>query len=154
MNDLELVEARWRAGHILTSELTRVAGELRAAGHDVPALSELARTPSSELRTSGRKTFERALRELGHGGMNGRDAAMLLARRWASLMLEGTISPRQAAKAIARLRFKAGAELDEHLLPFEALDAEYDQVRQRRLRGRFTPRLDRATRAAARRLAD
>ena len=146
------MEARWRAGHILTSELARVAGELRAAGHEAPALSELARTPPNELRGTGRKTFERALRELGHGGMSARDAAMVLARRWANLMLDGKISPRQAAKAIARLRFKAGAELDEHLLPFESLDAEYDELAQRRVRGRFTPSLDPATRAAGARL--
>ena len=152
MSDLQLLEARWRVGHILTSELGRLADDLRAAGHDVPALAELAGIAARDLGREARPTFERALRELGCGEMTTSEAALVLAHRWATLLLDGTITPRAGAKAIARLRFKGGAELDEHLLAFELLDAEYDAVQQRRLRRHLTGRLDRATRAEAGRL--
>ena len=148
--DLELVEARWRIGHILTGDLRRLAAELRAEGHDVPALAQLAER--SELPKEERQAFERALRELGRGGMTRSDAALVVARRWANLLLSGKITPRAGAKAIARLRFKGGAELDEHLLAFEHLDSEYDETKQSRIRGAFTRRLDRATREEAQKL--
>ena len=147
--DLELVEARWRIGHILTGELRGLAGDLRAAGHEVPALARLAER--SDVPKEDRQAFERALRELGRGGMTRSDAALVVARRWATLLLSGEITPRAGAKAIARLRFKGGADLDEHLLPFERLDTD-DATKRSRIRRAFTRRLDRATRAEARKL--
>ena len=150
--DLELVEARWRVGHILTSELPAVANDLRAAGHDAPALAELAAMPSTGAGANGRRAFERALRELGRGGMDGTEAALVVARRFAELLLAGTISPRATAKAIARLRWKGGADLDRDLEPFQRLAERYEDAERGRLGRLLARRLDPAVRAEARKL--
>ena len=139
-------------GHILTSELDVVAGHLREAGHEAPALAELAAAPPRELGTEARLTFERALRELGRGAMSTSEAAVVVARRFADLLLAGTITPRAGAKAIARLRWKGGADVDPQLGPFEQLAEQYEAAEQSRARRLVAPRLDRATRGEARKL--
>ena len=151
--DLELVEARWRVGHILTSELAALAATLRGAGMDAPSLRALAETPAEDLRERGRATFERALRELGGGGMSASDSALLLSRHFAEQLLAGTITPRAAAKAIARVRWKGRAEVDAELLAFERLDCAYEEAEDnwvRRLVG--ARRLDAQVRREARKL--
>ena len=154
MTDLELVEARWRVGHILASELASVAVELREAGLDAPALREVADMPPAALRVDGRRAFERALRELGGGGMSASEAALVVARRFAQLLLAGTITPSAAAKAIAELRWKAGPDVDRAFAAFDRLAARYEDA-SRSLVGRFPARrLDAAARAEARNLAD
>jgi len=152
--NLDELEARWRAGHVLASELPSVARELVTAGHEVPALRQLLATPQAEVRGEGRRTFERALRELGVGGMSHSEAAMVLARRWSSELLDRTLSPRRVTSAIAHIRFRGSADVDEALQPFCELDDAYEAFGDRRL-ARFRMRaLDRRARREARRLLD
>ena len=150
---LELIEARWRVGHILTSDLGQVAASLRSAGIDAPSLRTLAETPPSDLRERGRATFERALRELGRGGMSASDGALLLSRHFAEQLLAGAITPRAAAKAIARVRWKGRAEVDAELLAFERLDCAYEEAEDSTVRRLFgSRRLDAEVRDEARKL--
>ena len=152
--NLDHLEARWRAGHILASELPGVASELVASGHDVPALRQLLATPAGEVRGDARRTFERALRELGRGGMSQSEAAMLLARRWARELLDCNLPPRRVTSAIAHVRFRGSADVDDALQPFCELDDAYQASAERRL-ARFRLRaLDHRARREARRLLD
>jgi hypothetical protein len=147
--DLELLEARWRMGRILTSDLGRVAAELAAAGHGGPAVSALAAG-----RTDPRDTFEQVLQELGGGRMADEHAALLLARSFAQGLLADRAPPRLAVKAIAGLRWKGGAGVDGKLVPFAELDERYDRARSLGpLSGLLERRLDRRARDVARRFA-
>jgi hypothetical protein len=149
MIDLELLEARWRMGRILTSELEGVAAELTAAGHDGPALTVLAAG-----RADPGDTFEQVLRELGGGGMPHDRAALVLARSFAQQLLDGDAPPRLAVKAIGGLRWKGGESVDEQLVPFTTLDERYERARSLGpLAGLLVPRLDRRARDLARGLA-
>ena len=150
--NLDELEARWRAGHILASELPDVARELVASGHDVPALRQLLATPADEVRGAARRTFERALRELGRGGMSRSDAAMVLARRWARELLERKLPPRRVTRAIAHVRFRGSADVDDALQPFCELDDAYEAFGDRRLARLRMRGLDRRARREARRL--
>ncbi|MBD0328900.1 MAG: hypothetical protein ICV64_02200 [Thermoleophilia bacterium] len=151
--NLDELEARWRAGHILTSQLSEIARELLAEGHDVPAVRSLAEAGESDAGEA-RRTFERALRELGRGGMNASEAAMLLARGWAEQLLARRLSPRWATRAIAYVRFRGSADVDEALGPFTELEDEYHAVSQQAFaRLRMLP-LNRRARAEARRLVE
>jgi len=152
--NLDDLEARWRAGHILASELPGVAGKLVESGHDVPALRQLLATPAEEVRGEGRRTFERALRELGRGGMSQSEAVMVLARRWARELLDRNLPPRRVTSAIAHIRFHGSADVDEALQRFCELDDAYQASAERRL-ARFRMRaLDHRARREARRLLD
>ena len=150
---LQLVEARWRVGYIRTSELPSLAGDLLAGGLDAPALRELAAVSSGEPALA-RQTFERALRELGQGGMTATGAALALADEFAERLLAGTLAPRTAARAISLLRWKGGADVDEHVLPFEHLDEEYGELQRGPLGWVGGRRLDGAVRRQARKLLD
>jgi hypothetical protein len=150
--NLEEVEARWRAGHILASELPGVAQELVAAGHEVPALRQLIATPEPEAPAESRRTFERALRELGRGGMSGSEAAMVLARQWARELVDRKLPPRRVTSAIAHVRFRGSADVDEALQPFCDLEDAYDELSGSRLARVRRLALDRRARREARRL--
>lgn len=150
--NLDEVEARWRAGHILTSELPDVARQLVEGGHDVPALRRLAAAEDEDLRSEGRRTFERALRELGRGGMDGSEAALTLARGWALELVEHKLAARRAVQAIAHVRFRGSVDVDAALEPFSELDDAYEAVAEQRFsRLRMIP-LDRRARREAQRL--
>ncbi len=151
---LDDVEARWRAGHILSSQVPEVARELLAAGHDAPALRSLAESDETVDRREARRTFERALRELGRGGMGESEAAMILARGWAEQLVARRLSPSWATRAIAYVRFRGSVDVDEALEPFTELEDEYQTVsRQTFARLRMLP-LNRRARAEARRLVE
>ena len=150
--NVELLEARWRIGYVFTSELPALARDLMAAGLERPALTMLAAMPADELQEEGRRTFERALRELGHGGLSVSDAALVVARHYAQLLLERRLRARAAVKAIALVRWKGGSDVDALLSPFEHLDREYERAADGPLGGRLTLRLDRETRREARTL--
>ncbi len=97
--------------------------------------------------------LERALRELGRGGMSASDGALLLSRHFAEQLLAGAITPRAAAKAIARVRWKGRAEVDAELLAFERLDCAYEEAEESAVRRLFgSRRLDTKVRDEARRL--
>ncbi len=150
---LERIEARWRLGHILASELAAAAEELLAAGHEAPALRELAAMRMADLRHAGRDTFESALRDLGRGGMTASEAVLVLARAFSERLLAGALAPAQAAKAIALLRWKAGPDVDEYVVPFELLDERYESLATRRVTAFMARRrLDRRVRRQAREL--
>ena len=148
MIDLELLEARWRVGHILTSDLAGISAELAGAGHDVPALRKLLATPREELPLLARDLFEEALRELGGGTMTASDAALLLARRFAAEILAGRITPRAGTRAIARVRWKGHGDVDDVLRPFWELDERYERA-SGALGGLATRRVDHAVRREA-----
>lgn len=149
MTDVELLEARWRMGRILTSDLEAIAGELAAAGHSGAALSTLAAG-----RADPRETFEQVLLDLGGGHMPSDGAALLLARSFALELLAGEAPPRLAVKAIGGLRWKGGAAVDDALVPFALLDERYERARSLGpLHGLLAPLLDRRAQALARDLA-
>jgi hypothetical protein len=150
--NLDEVEARWRAGHILTSELPALARDLVAAGHDVPALRQLVAAPEHGAASETRKTFERALRELGRGGMSDSEAALTLARHWAEQLLRRRLSPRWATRAIAYVRFRGSADVDEALEPFSELEELYEAASRGRLAPLRRLSLNRRARAEAKRL--
>jgi len=149
--DLDELEARWRAGHVLTSELPELARELIGAGHDVPSVRQLAGgTPPSAHEA--RQTFERALRELGRGGMGPSEAAMVLARQWADQLVRRRLAARRATKAIALVRLRGRPDVDEALEPFSELLEQYEAAGTGRFaRLRALP-LDRRARREAKRL--
>jgi hypothetical protein len=150
--NLDEVEADWTAGHILTGELASLARTLVEGGHDVPALRQLLAMPFEEGRGEARRTFERALRELGRGGMSRSEAAMVLARRWSRELLARKLSARRATKAIAHVRFRGSADVDDALRPFSELYALYEDADERALARLRTLGLNRRARAEARRL--
>ena len=151
--DLERLEARWRVGHILTSELPAVADSLLASGLDAPTLRELAGIHSDDVGRETRQTFETVLRELGRGRMTASEAALILARVFSEQVLAGRLEPPAAARAIALLRWKGGPDVDEHIVPFELLDEKYEGLHVRRLSAFFVRRrLDRAVEKEARKL--
>jgi hypothetical protein len=151
--NLDELEARWRAGHVLTSELPDLARELMGAGHDVPAVRQLAGEASSSA-LEARQTFERALRELGRGGMGTSEAAMVLARRWADQLVRRRLPARRATKAIALVRLRGRPDVDEALEPFSELLDRYEEVGSGRFaRLRALP-LDRRARREAKRLLE
>jgi hypothetical protein len=147
--DVELLEARWRMGRILTSDLERIAAELAAAGYGGPTLTAL-----STGKAEPRQAFEEVLRELGGGQMHHDRAALVLARSYARQLLAGDAPPDLAAKAIGGLRWKGGEEVDDELVPFAQLAERYDRAGSL---GPFSPlltrRLDRRARELAGRLA-
>jgi hypothetical protein len=126
--DIELVEARWRAGRILTSELGAIARELAAAGHESPSVSALASAPEGG-RADARSLFDSALTELGGGSMGEAEAALVLARLFARELLAGEIGPEPAARGINSLRWKGGPEVDGALGPFSELEDRYETAR-------------------------
>lgn len=152
--DLEFVEASWRTGRYLTSDLPRIAGQLAAAGHDAPALRLLRDTAAEEVPGEGRELFELGLRELGRGAMTASEAALLIARRFAGQVVARKISARAGTKAIALVRWKGTADVDERLRPFSDLDDLYDDVGVGRLGRLRAVRLNRVARNEARRLLD
>jgi hypothetical protein len=150
--DLQLLEARWRTGRLLTSDLAAVAAELVAAGHDVPAAAQLAAGGGWDQAES-RALFEQALAELGRGSMSVSQAALELAGRFADDLLAGELPPHLAARAISNLRWVGGPEVDEALAPFSRLHDGYENASPLGpLRRVSAVVLDRRTRAAARRL--
>jgi DNA-binding transcriptional regulator YdaS (Cro superfamily) len=151
--DLELLEARWRTGRILSSDLPRIARELARAGHDAPAMAALLATPAHELPSQGRAVFERTLRQLGHGRMTPSEAALHIARRLAGQLLAGELRPDAVVKAVALVRWKGGPDVDAHLVPFSRLADRYETAASGPLR-LVRPWLDRRARSEARRLLD
>jgi hypothetical protein len=137
--DVELLEARWRMGRILTSDLARLAAELAASGYGGPTLTAL-----STGTADPRETFEQVLRELGGGTMAHDRAALVLARSFARQLLEGEAPPRLTVKAIGGLRWKGGETVDDALVPFAQLDERYERARSLGpLAGLLTRGLDR-----------
>jgi hypothetical protein len=152
LTEIELAEARFRVGHVLASQLPGLAESLLGGGRDVPALRRLAAMEVEEARRAGRMTFERALRELGAGGMNESDAALVVARHFAEQVLGGETTPELAAKGIAFLRWKGGPAVDRHVEPFRRLAERYEHRSSGRMGRLFTGPLDRRVRAEARKL--
>jgi hypothetical protein len=152
LTEIELAEARFRVGHVLASQLPGLAQELLRGGRDVPALRRLATMDVEEARRDGRTTFERALRELGAGGMNESDAALVIARHFAEQVLEGETTPELAAKGIAFLRWKGGPAVDRQVEPFSRLAERYEQRSTGLIRRAFIGPLDRRVRSEARKL--
>jgi len=136
-------------GRIGTSELGRVARELSAAGHATPGLSALA-----DGRADARDAFEQVLRELGGGSMSDERAALVLARSFARLLLERESEAQIVTKAIAGLRWRGGAGVDEALAPFARLHERYERADALGPVGDLAKTLlDRRARAAAETLA-
>jgi len=147
--DVELLEARWRMGRILTSDLRGIGAELAAAGQGAGAVAALA-----EGRSDARETFELVLAELGGGSMTDERAALVLARRFARLLLDGESPPDLTVKAIAGLRWRGGSGVDDALAPFAALHERYERAKLAGPLARLTgPLLDRRARGLAEALA-
>ena len=101
--ELELLEARWRIGEITHGDLHAVADDLLQAGVDTPALIELFALTPDEARWKGAPIFERVLEELGAGGTTEAEAATVLARHIARMVLDGSISASEATSQAAGL---------------------------------------------------
>lgn len=136
-------------GRIGTSELGRVAAELAAAGYASNGLDALAAG-----RVDARDAFEGVLSELGGGAMSEEAAALVLARSFARLLLDGESEPALVAKAIAGLRWRGGEAVDRALIEFDRLHERYERADAFGPLGRLAhPLLDRRARAAAADLA-
>ena len=100
MEDLAVVQARWRLGILPPASLPEVARRALADGEDGPALRALA-----ELRDPARSEvaslFEDALDEAGRRPMGLEEAGRLVAGDLATKVLSGELSPGEGARRIA-----------------------------------------------------
>ena len=124
IDPLTLAQARWQAGDLLSTDLSDVATNLIQAGHDCPALWELASTDRSDLPWDGPPLFERAMRELGRESLSVEDAAVVVVARGAAAeCLAGQITPRELAVRVYDLA--CAADYPDQLMELYDLDDEY-----------------------------
>jgi hypothetical protein len=100
MEDLALVQARWRLGVLPPESLPEIARRALADGEEGPALRALAalRDPA---RSEVGSLFEDALDETGHRAMGLEEAGTLVAGDLAAKVLAGELSPVEGARRIA-----------------------------------------------------
>jgi hypothetical protein len=93
--------------------LRQVASTALADGWDSPSLRALAGSTASD--PDARVLFERALSELGLSMPTAREAVMVLAHHVAAKVLQGTITPYEAAQRISDLSLRL--PVDDDRLP-------------------------------------
>ena len=98
--NLERLAARWVLGLISGSEIANAATQALAEGYDGTGLRVVAGTVDPDLGDVNAE-FERALDELRVPKPSRKAAALLLAREYASRILEGSLGPYEGAKKIS-----------------------------------------------------
>jgi hypothetical protein len=142
---VDVLEARWRLGHLLSTELADAAVEILQSGHDCDAVWELACTDVRDLPWQGAGLFERALEQLGRSRrMETPEAALTVAHRDAIECIAGEISPRELGRRVCRLVPAADYARNGAIRPADEYDGGW---------GRPACELDEAMRTAARAFA-
>ena len=120
---LDVAQALFSVGQLPGEELPSLAVNLLQEGVDTPTLRELAGLNAPTLKDAG-PLFERLLSELDRQPMTQDDAALIVAKDLATRVLNGTLSPEQAARRGSLLSMS----FDYHplLTPFLADDDDYD----------------------------
>lgn len=130
MEDLALVQARWRLGVMPPEGLPEVARRALAEGEDGPALRALA-----ELREPARSEvgslFEEALDEAGRRPMGLEEAGAIVAGDLAAKVVGGELSPSEGALRIAWDVWDRCRTLT-HLGVFVTLRERWEQEREHR----------------------
>src|SRR6476620_8915306 len=110
-DDLAFLEARWRLYDWSPNDLREVADDLRSQGvSESQALIDLVFLRPDEFSRKGPELFEQMLVELGGGDMTRDRAAAVAAKRIARDVLDGSITPAQAANAAGYLNSASGYE--------------------------------------------
>ena len=122
--DLGEVEARYYLGDLPPEEMPGVALRALAAGHDGPALLEIARLDSPTMRDAD-DLFERALGEMGLSPLPGEEAGLRVARHIARKIVAGEMQPYEGAYLIWMKVWDKCGRPDE-LTPFVGLASLYE----------------------------
>jgi len=115
--DVRLAAALFRLNALRPEQLGDVGVALISAGHDTPAVVELAGLDHSATWREVGDVFERALREVHIEVPSERDAAYLVAVLAAEDIVSGRLTPYEGAARIAYLAYHAASQ-SEDLSPF------------------------------------
>jgi len=126
--DVERIAARWILGQLTGRELAAAATQALVEGYDGPALREIAGTVDPAIRDVA-AVFERVLGELRAPQASRDEAALILAKRYAAQIRDGSLSPYTGAKAIWRELFYELRPGDHTLDPFIYWADEFDDTR-------------------------
>ena len=96
---LELIEARYVLGQMLSDQLPAIACDLIAMGINSKSLGNLAGLSASEY-PDARELFERALLELGRKKMSNELALKYFTKDVSIKILSGSLTPYEGAKLI------------------------------------------------------
>ena len=124
---MQLAVAKWVLGLLSSEELPEIATCALETGHDTPALRQLA----GELRpvmSDVRPIFNKALIELGTALPSKPEAGLIVAREYATEILEGTISPFEGARRIWREIQLDMPDLKPQLDPFVYWASEWEDA--------------------------
>jgi len=125
--NLDQLAARWILGLMSGSEIANAATQALAEGYDGPGLRVVAGTVDPDLSDVNAE-FERALDELKAPRPSRKAAALLLARDYASRILEGSLGPYEGAKKIS-VDLAREIRPDDHTLdPFIYWSDEHDDA--------------------------
>ena len=113
---LELVAAKWVLGRIPSEALPRIASDLLEAGPDTPTLRRLAGELHPTLGDSG-SLFEEILDELGVAVPDMSRAGLVLAKAYATQIIEGSLSAYDGARQIWQIQMEVEG-LTSELGPF------------------------------------
>jgi hypothetical protein len=138
MQPINSLEAQWRTRGIRVEELREVAGALLTEGADADALIDLFALEPDELPWQASPLFERALQQLGGGGMSEAEAVEVLLNDLAQSIEGGEKTPAEAAVAAASLYVRLGHHYVERLGGLYVLDDELGSINRegRSFRGR------------------
>jgi hypothetical protein len=122
---LELVAAKWVLGRIPSEALPRIASDLLEVGPDTPTLRRLAGELHPTLGDSG-PLFEEILDELGVAVPDRSRAGLVLAKAYATQIIEGSLSAYDGARDIWIQMEVEG--LTPELCPFVFWASEWEEA--------------------------
>ena len=123
---LELVAAKWVLGRMPSEALPRIASDLLEAGPDTPTLRRLAGELHPTLGDSG-PLFEEIFDELGVAVPDRSRAGLVLAKAYATQIIEGSLSAYDGARQIWRIQME-GEGLTPELGPFVYWASEWEEA--------------------------
>lgn len=139
VEELRLVVARWKLGHLRAEELPAIAVRALEGGFESAALSELALMRQPTLRDA-EPILREALRDLGIAEPDRDAAGMWLARRYAKQIDAGELTPYEGARRIwhdvaavigssdtLHPFVSAASEIEDYELVRPGAPAEYDR---------------------------
>jgi hypothetical protein len=123
----EVVAAKWVLGRLPTQALPAIATDALVAGLDSQALRELAGELHPTLDESG-PLFEEILDEIGVGVPDRSRAGLVLAKAYATQIVDGTLSPQEGAQHIWRIQLDVEGLMHD-LGPFVYWASEWQEAR-------------------------
>jgi hypothetical protein len=123
---LELVAAKWVLGRIPSEALPRIASDLLEAGPDTPTLRHLAGELHPRFGDSG-PLFEEILDELGVAVPDMSRAGLVLAKAYATQIIEGSLCEYDGARQIWQIQMEVEG-LTSELGPFVYWASEWDEA--------------------------